>query len=189
MLKKSITYMTFNDEEVTEDFYFHLSKADIIKLNLSHDGGLEGWVKRVQETEDVNAVVTELEKMVLNSFGKKSDDGRRFVKDPEALADFKSSPAWDELFVELVTNPEKTAQFVAGLIPKGPDSEAVQTEIEKVRAMAQADARKADQDQEDKKNVFEEGNQPRVLTREEAVAMDDSELKSGLMSGRYQLPG
>ena len=32
MLKKSITYKNLNGQEVTEEFYFHLSKADFIEM-------------------------------------------------------------------------------------------------------------------------------------------------------------
>lgn len=192
MLKKSITYTTFNDERVTEEFYFHLSKSDIVKLNFSKDGGLEAWVRRVQATEDVRAVLAELEKIVLSSYGKKSDDGKRFVKSPELLEEFKASNAWDELFFGLISDAASAAEFINGLIPADMvESTGAQTELDRVRALAQADRERAGNigapAEPQEKNVFEE-NATRVLTQAEVIEMPAEELKSGLATGRYRLP-
>ena len=35
MLKKTITYTDYNGSERTEDFYFNLSKAEIMEMELS----------------------------------------------------------------------------------------------------------------------------------------------------------
>ena len=39
MFKKTITYRNpFEDQEITEDHYFHLSKAEIVELEMSEEG-------------------------------------------------------------------------------------------------------------------------------------------------------
>ena len=38
MFKKTITYTDFNGNERTEDFYFHLSKAELAEMDLSKAG-------------------------------------------------------------------------------------------------------------------------------------------------------
>ena len=40
MLKKTITYTDYNDNERTEDFYFNFSKAELTEMELSTVGGL-----------------------------------------------------------------------------------------------------------------------------------------------------
>ncbi len=40
MLKKTMTFETYDGEMVTEDFYFNMSKAEVAELELS----LEGWL-------------------------------------------------------------------------------------------------------------------------------------------------
>ena len=42
MLKKSITYTDLNGIKRTEDFYFNLSKPEILKMQTSVKGAL-GW--------------------------------------------------------------------------------------------------------------------------------------------------
>ena len=47
MLKKTITYEDFNGETVSEDFFFHLSKAELVELEMSHTGGLSASLERI----------------------------------------------------------------------------------------------------------------------------------------------
>lgn len=189
MLKKSITFETFNDETVTEDHYFHLSKADLIELEVSHQGGLQAWITRIIETEDAKALIEEFKKLILWSYGKKSDDGRRFIKHEELRDDFRSSPAYESLFMELVTDSDAAAEFVNGIVPKGlgKDMEKMQgstnagDEAARVREMEEPAGEKTTG------NVFET-SPTRVLTREEFMDMDSDELKAGLANGKYVLP-
>ncbi len=40
MLKKTITYEDFDGNQVTEDHFFHLSKADLVEMEVSQKGGM-----------------------------------------------------------------------------------------------------------------------------------------------------
>lgn len=193
MLKKSITFETFNGETVTEDHYFHLSKADLVELEVSHKGGLSGWIDRIVSTQDGKALIDEFKKLILWSYGKKSDDGSRFVKTQELREEFQSSPAYEELFMELVTNADAAAEFVNGIVPKGlgKDVEKMKDSVNSVNAGDEA-ARVREQGEwpkrdEEEKNVFET-SPTRVLTSAEIADMDADELKSGLITGKFILP-
>ena len=179
MLKKSITYETFDRDTVTEDFYFHLSKADLVELEASHKGGLQAYIQRVIDAEDGAAIIEEFKKLVAMSVGKKSPDGRRFLKTEEIRQDFMSSPAYDVFFMELLTDAGKAAEFVNGIVPSNLERE--------LEAIPKPAAQEDGQDAEEVHNVFEE-HKTRVLTRAEMLDMDSDELKSGLATGRYQLP-
>lgn len=124
MLKKTITYTDFNDEEVSEDHYFHLSKAELVEIELSHKGGLSESLKKIIESEDGKAIIAEFKNIILGSYGKRSDDGKRFVKTQELREEFESSEAYSTLFMELVTNTDSAVEFVNGIIPKGMAEEA-----------------------------------------------------------------
>lgn len=119
MLKKTITYEDFNGEEVSEDFFFHLSKAELVELELSYKGGLQEAIKRIVAAKDGKAIIAEFKKIILNSYGQRSEDGRRFIKNQALRDDFESSEAYSTLFMELVTDAEKAAEFVRGVVPKG----------------------------------------------------------------------
>ena len=57
MLKKTITYKDYNDVERTEDFYFNLSKAEIMEMEMGTTGGLAEMITRVVAAQDTPSVV------------------------------------------------------------------------------------------------------------------------------------
>lgn len=132
MLKKSITYVDFTDETVTEDFYFHMSKADLVRLEAEHRGGLAAWLDRITKSEDGKAIVAELENLILTSYGQKSEDGRRFIKNEQLRDEFKSSEAYSTLLFQLCTDAEAGAAFINGIVP--PDLEKEMQKIAASRA-------------------------------------------------------
>ena len=47
MLKKTMTTVDFGGTERTEDYYFNLTKAEIMEMQLCTDGGFVETVKKV----------------------------------------------------------------------------------------------------------------------------------------------
>lgn len=126
MIKKTITFKDFNDEEVSEDHYFHLSKAELIELEMSVDGGFSEWLKAIVAAEDGKTIMTEFKKIILSAYGVRSDDGRRFIKTQDLRDMFESSEAYSVLFVELVTDADAASAFVNGLVPADMAKEAAE---------------------------------------------------------------
>lgn len=124
MLKKTVTYTDFNGEEVTEDCYFHLSKAELIELEMSHKGGLSEALQEIIRSEDGKAIIAEFKNIILGAYGKRSPDGKRFIKTQSDRDEFESSEAYSTIFVEIVTDPEAAAQFISGIIPHDMAEEA-----------------------------------------------------------------
>lgn len=118
MIKKSITYTDFNDEEVTEDYYFHYTAAEVAELEASEDGGLSKAVQKIIAEENIHKILGLFKQIVGGAVGKRSEDGKRFVKTEEYKQEFLSSEAYSELFVELIRNPEYAAEFINSLVPK-----------------------------------------------------------------------
>lgn len=118
MLKKTITWEDFNGEQVSEDFFFHLSKAELVELELSHEGGLEAAIKRIAAANDGKAIIAEFKNIILGAYGQRSPDGRRFIKNQAIRDEFESTEAYSTLFMELVTDAGKAAEFVRGVVPK-----------------------------------------------------------------------
>jgi hypothetical protein len=132
LLKKTITYEDFNDETITEDFFFHLSKAELIELELSHTGGLTAAMQKIIDTDDRGAIVAEFKKIILLAYGKKSADGKRFIKNGQMREEFVSSEAYSTLFMELVTDTDAAVNFMNGIIPAGMMEETVEVVTPKV---------------------------------------------------------
>ena len=62
MLKRSITYTDFNGDEVTEVLYFHLTKPELIEMEVESSGGLSALLQRISENGDRKAIVAEFKK-------------------------------------------------------------------------------------------------------------------------------
>lgn len=118
MFKKTITYRNFNDEEVTDTFYFHLSKPELLDLDVDQSGGLANFITKIIETRDGKELVEMFKKIVLTAYGVKSADGTYFDKSEELRERFKHTAAYPEIFMELATDDDKAAEFLIGAMPK-----------------------------------------------------------------------
>lgn len=149
MLKKTITYTDFNGEETSEDFLFHLSKAELVELEMSHEGGFVASMQKVVEAEDNKTIIEEFKKIILQSYGKKSLDGKRFIKNQTLRDEFESSEAYSTLFMELVTDTDAAIEFMNGIIPGDlVPQEAVITQIKPVpKTMTMREVRELSDDE------------------------------------------
>ena len=164
MLKKTISYEDFNGETVSEDFFFHLSKAELVELEMRHEGGLSASLQRMVDAEDGKGIIAEFKNIILTAYGKRSDDGRRFVKNQQLREEFESTEAYSALFMELVTNTDAAIEFINGVIPAGMAEEAAKVAT-------------VDLKQVDKATVTVLPKpEPRILTRKEITEMSQEEL-------------
>lgn len=118
MLKKTITYTDYNGIERTEDFYFNLTKAELMEMELTVEGGFADMVEKIVASNDTPSAVKIFKKIILASYGEKSPDGRRFIKSKEISDSFVQTEAYSELFTELARNDEEAAAFINGVIPQ-----------------------------------------------------------------------
>lgn len=116
MFKKTIKYTDFNNEERTEDFYFHLSDADLLEMELSRRGGLSEALKKIVNEKDPKEIVKIFKWIILSAYGVKSEDGRRFSKTDEIRASFTECTAFSNLFMELATDAKASSEFVNNLV-------------------------------------------------------------------------
>lgn len=124
MLKKTYTYEDFNGIERTEDFYFNMTEAEVVETELSVDGGYVEMLQRIVNAKDQVALGDAWKKFILAAYGKKSEDGRRFIKSKEISEEFAQTPAYSMLYMELINSDEAAAAFVNGIVPakKAPKS-------------------------------------------------------------------
>lgn len=120
MIKKTITYTDFDDNERTEDFWFNLTKSELMEMDFSQTGGMEKLIQSIVDAQDTKRIIEIFKDIVLKSYGEKTLDGRGFIKvrDGHKLADeFSQTAAYDTLFMELATNDKAAAEFINGVIP------------------------------------------------------------------------
>lgn len=117
MLKETIKYTDYNGVERTEDFWFHLSKAELMEWEMGTTGGLIEMIKRIVDARDAPAIIKIFKELVLKAYGQKSPDGKRFIKSEELATEFSQTEAYSQLFMELATDADKAAAFVNGIMP------------------------------------------------------------------------
>lgn len=117
MIKKTITFTDYNGTERTEDFYFNLTKAEVMEMEMSVKGGLAEMIQRVIAAQDQPAIIKIFRDLITRAYGVKSPDGRKFMKSAELTEDFVQTEAFSELYMELATNAEAAAAFVNGIVP------------------------------------------------------------------------
>lgn len=116
MLKKTITYTDFDGNAVTNDFYFNLTKAEMMEYDASLPGGAIEYLTFLMNAKKNAPLIAAFKDLILRSYGEKLPDGR-FVKTQEGYDSFKASDAYSELFMEITSGEEAAAAFVNGVIP------------------------------------------------------------------------
>ncbi len=117
MIKKTITYSDYNGVERTEDFYFNLTKAEVMEMEMSKKGGLAETIQRIVAAQDQPAIINIFKDLITKAYGVKSPDGRRFMKSQEIIDDFVQTEAFSILFMELATDSDAASKFVNGIVP------------------------------------------------------------------------
>ena len=118
MWKETITYTDYFGETRTEDFRFHLSKAECAERQMATaGGGYAELLKKIVDARDAEKIVSYFKQFILDSYGEISEDGRRFVKSPEISKAFSETPAYEQLYMKLATDDEYAAKFVNGVLP------------------------------------------------------------------------
>lgn len=112
MIKETITYTDLNGVERTEDFYFDLSKPEVVRMQASAKGGYDVQLKSIASGSNGALIMEFFENFLKSAYGEKSDDGRRFMKSEEISRAFMETPAYEVLFEKLVTDAAAAAEFV-----------------------------------------------------------------------------
>lgn len=214
MVKKTITYVNpFTDQEVTEDHYFHISKADLVEMEVEahkeaytdKDGneltGMQAHLQRMVDAEDARAVLKEFKAIIARAYGKK--EGDRFIKNPQVLAEFEGSEAYSELIFQLLTDADEMSKFINTIVPGNLEQIAAEvaarSEAEETgtpREVTSLEERRVGvaTSSEGEWNVKRKPvlaaatvENPVELTRADIVEMDEADFKSGLAEGRYKL--
>lgn len=119
MIKKTIKYLDYNDQEHEDDFYFNLNKSEVVEFVFTEGGeDFEAVIQHIIKEKDYKKIIEMFKEIVLKSYGEKSVDGKRFIKTKEKTEAFSQTEAYVELFMELASNPDVAAAFINGISPK-----------------------------------------------------------------------
>lgn len=116
MIKKVITYTDYNGNEKTKAYFFNLNQAEIVELENSIPGGLTNMIERLSTEQDNREIIKIFKDLILRSYGEKSPDGDRFIKNDELREGFSQTEAYNKLFMELAQDSNAAAEFFNGVI-------------------------------------------------------------------------
>lgn len=122
MYKKTMSYTDFDGNTRKEDFFFNFTTAELAEMELTAKGGLKGEIEAITNEQNGEKIVDWFKKIILKSVGKKSPDGRKFIKSKEISDDFAQTQAYSDLFMELAFDAKKGADFINKVIPQTPDN-------------------------------------------------------------------
>ena len=129
MLKKTITYTDYNGNQRTEDFWFNLNKSELIELGLSKNGGLGAMLQRIIKEQNGPEIIKVLKEILFKAYGEKSDDGKYFRKSEEISKNFSETEAYNELFMDIFSDPEKSIAFFKGILPQDIQAEIKESDL------------------------------------------------------------
>lgn len=158
MFNKIIEYSDFDGNPVSNEFQFNMDKAEITEFGFSHGGDVQTYFKQVMKTEDTGALIGLFKDLLTRSVGRRSEDGRRFVKNQDIIDDFMQTGAYSAFFMDLVTHPETVSPFIVGIAPSDM-REGLTEQLAKVEAGGDVSVDK-------------------VYTTQELIAMDQHEFDS-----------
>lgn len=115
MLKKEIKYKNFDNEEVARTFYFNLTKAEWLELEVQ-EKGLQKMMERTIETVDIESMHNLIKNFVLTGYGVREADD--FVKTEDLRRRFAATDAYSTLFLELLGDDKKAIEFIRGMLPQ-----------------------------------------------------------------------
>ena len=127
---ETITYTDFDGTERTEDFYFNLTESDVVKMEMGIVGGYTKMINDIINAKDAPKIMATFEEFLKRSYGKKSADGRRHIKNEEIYLEFAETNAYNKLFMRLCTDAGFAAKFVNAIIPK-PEESSIPAPAEK----------------------------------------------------------
>ena len=117
MIKITKTYTDYKDLERTEDFFFNLTKAEIMDMEFSTTGGLTEYLTIISNANDLPSAFKVFKELLSKSYGVRSADGRRFMKSEELSSEFLQTEAYSMIFMDLTTDDEKMSNFIKGILP------------------------------------------------------------------------
>ena len=116
MFKTEIEYVDYNGNTRKDMLYFNLSKAEMMEMELSTTAGVEEKLRMLIATKDNETIVKTYKDLILKSYGIKSEDGTRFIKNAVLREEFEQSEAYSELFIKLLSDSDFQAKFINGII-------------------------------------------------------------------------
>lgn len=118
MFDHTISYTNNLGVPVTETWTFGISVSEIAEMKLAHRKDLTEYFDAIIAVEDTRELIMLYKALIKEGVGVRR--GKHFVKareNEEVFHDFFSTPAYNELFVELIQSKDQGVKFLSDMFP------------------------------------------------------------------------
>jgi hypothetical protein len=196
MIKKSIKYTDYAGKEQVGEFYFNMSKGELVLLEMSavdeNTEGMNDKLNRLIASRNGKEIADTFKEIVDLAYGERTVDGTRFQKEDEngkSLAiRFRSTGAYSELIYELATDADKGAEFINGLMPQNLRDE-VNKEVSNLSARERSEAQMTGFKQKEEPSVVKLPELPAsepILEKPAPVEEDFSQMSKEELLAKLQ---
>lgn len=105
-------YHDVDGVEQTGESYFNITRREAITLMAKYGEDIMGYVNKLTPIE----VIDFFEELVLLAYGVRSEDGKKFIKNPEISEEYKQTLEFDQLILDLMLDETKSEAFVLGTL-------------------------------------------------------------------------
>ena len=93
-------YVDYNGVERKEDYYFNFTESELLDAEYDEGGSLSSILTKIIKTKDQGALIRMFKHIILNSYGEKSSDGKRFIKSEELSTQFSQTEAFNMMYMK-----------------------------------------------------------------------------------------
>lgn len=117
MLKENVKYLDFDGVEQNETLYFNINRMELIAMQARYGKeDIAKYIERIVQEQDFAKIHDLLNDIILTAYGKKSEDGKRFLKSEEIKEEFRTSLAYEALVESFFDDDGVTlGKFVQGI--------------------------------------------------------------------------
>ena len=120
MLRKTIKYEDFDENPREMTAYFNLNERELAELVEEFGGrdSLQNLFASIKGSGDASKLTSFMRTIIKKSYGQKSGDGNRMVKNDEVWDAFYQSEAYNEFFMEVMASDEANQSFLSQVVSK-----------------------------------------------------------------------
>ena len=118
MWKFTAKYEDWNGNQKERDLFFNITQAELMRFQNTVRGGFDVFFERIIKSADNVQLYKTFEDLIKLSYGEKSVDGERFIKNEEVYNNFKESVAYDVFMEYLMETENGASNFINGIIPE-----------------------------------------------------------------------
>lgn len=111
MYKKDIKYKDFNGNDQVETVYCNYMESELVDIDFNK-------MAMIFATNDQVEFIRFMKTFILDAYGVKSIDGKRFIKNEEQKIQFSQSQAFSSLLIMIVSDEKEAEIFVKNVVPQ-----------------------------------------------------------------------